>query len=60
MMLEGYFHISMLHHSVKDCSFWVDSDGHIKVNGFADKSLHEYIIKPSAFITDEEEKFICV
>jgi hypothetical protein len=51
MLLEGYFHISMLHHSIKDCCFGVDSDGHIK-----DKSLRECIRKQSAFIADEKEK----
>jgi hypothetical protein len=50
MLLEGYFHISILHHSIKDCHFGVDSDDHIKVNIFTNKYLHKCIRKQSAFI----------
>ena len=50
MLLEGYFHVSMLRHTIIDCCFGVDSDGHIKVNVFIDKSLHECVRKQSAFL----------
>jgi hypothetical protein len=53
MLLEGYFHISILHHSFTDCCFGVESDDLIKVNVFTDKSLHECVGKQSAVIADE-------
>jgi len=53
MLLEGYFHVSILHHSITDYCFGVDSDGHMKVNVFTDKSLYECVRKQSAFIAVE-------